>query len=119
MKSVLRNWNLRTAVISIGVIACLCFSVGEGLRLTPFPLSVVSEIEALDDTNNSLQRYGPLNVPARAQLRNKRQVVDYAFSLPARPPQPQQVIESSYSATLDVHTIYTGSSPIGRAPPAS
>ena len=117
MKSDLRNWNLRTAVISIGVVACLCFSVGEGLRLTPFPVSVVSEIEAVDD-NNSLQRYGPLNVPARAQSRNKRQIIDYAFSLPARPLQPQLTIASAYRATLDVHTIYTGSSPIGRAPPA-
>ncbi|HKO44408.1 MAG TPA: hypothetical protein VJU84_14115 [Pyrinomonadaceae bacterium] len=110
--------RLRNIIVSLSIVACLCFSVGEGLRLTPFPVSVVSEIEALDDTNNSLQRYGPLNVPARAQSRNKRQIINYAFSLPARPLQPQLTIASAYRATLDVHTIYTGSSPIGRAPPA-
>ena len=110
--------RLRNIIVSLSVVACLCFSIGEGLRLTPFPVSVVSETEAFDDPNNSLHRYGPLDVPARAQSRNKRQVVDYAFSLPARPIQPQRIIPSSYHATLDVHTIYTGSQPIGRAPPA-
>ncbi|HEY5883891.1 MAG TPA: hypothetical protein VIT88_04350 [Pyrinomonadaceae bacterium] len=108
---------LRNTVVSLSVIACLCFSIGEGLRLTPFPVSVVSEVEAFDDTNNSLRRYGPLDVPARAQSRNKRQVVDFAFSLPASALQPQRVIPSRYHATLDVHTFYTGSPPIGRAPP--
>src|SRR5687768_17804468 len=72
--------RLRNAIVSLSVVACLCFSIGEGLRLTPFPVSVVSEIEAFDDTSNSLHRYGPLDVPARAQSRNKRQVVDYARS---------------------------------------
>jgi hypothetical protein len=109
--------RLRNIIVSLSIVACLCFSIGEGLRLTPFPVSVVSEIEAFDDTNNSLRRYGPLDVPARAQSRSKRQVVDYAFSLPVRPLQPQPIIPSNYRAILDVHTIYTGSPPIGRAPP--
>ena len=113
-----RKWKLRDAIFSIVVIACLCFSIGEGLRLTPFPVAVFTETEAFDDTENSLRRYGPLDVPARAQSRNKRQVVDYAFSLPARPLQPQRVIASNYHATLDVHSIYTGSPPVGRAPPS-
>ena len=109
--------RLRNIIVSLSIVACLCFSIGEGLRLTPFPVSVVSEIEAFDDPNNSLQRYGPLDVPARAQSRNKRQVIEYALSLPARPFQLQPIIPSSYHAALDVHTIYTGSPPIGRAPP--
>src|SRR5688572_9805589 len=110
--------RLRNTAVSLSVVACLCFSIGEGLRLTPFPVSMVSEIEAFDDTNDSLHQYGPLDVPARAQSRSKRHVVDFAFALPARPIQPQRIIPSRYHATLDVHTIYTGSPPIGRAPPA-
>ena len=118
MKSVWRNWNLRTAIISIGIVACLCFSIGEGLRLTPFPVAVFTEAQGFNETDNSLQRYGPLDVPARAQSRNKRQVVDYAFSVPPRPLHPQRIIPPNYRATLDVRAIYTGAPPIGRAPPA-
>jgi hypothetical protein len=108
----------RDTIVSLSVVACLCFSIGEGLRLTPFPVAVFTEAEGFNETDNSLQRYGPLDVPARAPSRNKRQVVDYTFSLPARPLHPQRIIQSNHRASLDVRTIYTGSSPIGRAPPA-
>ena len=108
----------RDIIVSLSVVACLCFSIGEGLRLVPFPVAVFTAGEGFSNADDSLQRYGPLDVPARAQSRNKRQVVDYAFSLPARPFQPQRIIPSGYHASLDVHTIYTGSPPIGRAPPA-
>jgi hypothetical protein len=113
-----RKWNLRAAIISIGVVACLCFSIGEGLRLTPFPVSVVSEAEGFKDANNSLRRYGPLDVPARAQSRNKRQVVDYAFSAPERALELPRAVSPVSHESLELHQIYTGSPPIGRAPPA-
>src|SRR5688572_3178334 len=100
--------RLRNIIVSLSIIACLCFSIGEGLRLTPFPVAVFAEAEAFNDPDNSLQRYGPLDVPARAQSRNKRQVIEYAFPLPARPLQSQRIIPSSYQATLDIHTIYKG-----------
>ena len=82
----------RDIIVSLSVVACLCFSIGEGLRLTPFPVAVFTEAEGFNETDNSLQRYGPLDVPARAQSRNKRPVVDYAFSVPPRPPHPQRII---------------------------
>ena len=75
--------SVRTTVL-VGVIACLCFSVGEGLRLRPFPVSALAESEATNTQLNatasyetSLYKYGPLDVPTRVQKRGKRQVVDY------------------------------------------
>lgn len=119
MDTAARKWNVKNATISIGIVACLCFSIGEGLRLTPFPVTVLSEIEeGFNDTGNSLQRYGPIDVPARAQLRNKRHVVDYAFLTPQRAFASTPVINSGYHETPDMHMIYSGSPPIGRAPPA-
>ena len=60
-----------TAVIKL----TLCFSVGEGLRLSPFPEPIFSHTEyaQLSVTNapdkTSLSQYGPLDVPAQSQER--------------------------------------------------
>ncbi len=74
-----------SSVILIVVIASLCFSVGEGLRLTPFPLSAPTRVEATNvsfDANasheTSLYKNGPLDVPTQTQKRSKRQAVDFA-----------------------------------------
>ena len=78
-----RSCFVRT-IILVGVIACLCFSVGEGLRLRPFPVSGLAETEATNTQlyatgsyETSPYKYGPLDVPTRVQNRGKRQVVDY------------------------------------------
>ena len=73
------------AVVVAGVIACLCFSAGEGLRLTPLPApppaeDVASNLQA-DATLSrgaSLNRNGPLDMPAQgqAQKRGKRQTLE-------------------------------------------
>jgi hypothetical protein len=73
-------------VLLIGVIAGLCFSVGEGLRLTPLPVSAQAGAAAPDARLNvaasrgtSLHKYGPLDKPSQAQTqkRGKRQSPDY------------------------------------------
>ena len=82
---------LTRATITVGVIACLCFSIGEGLRLTPFPVSpsclnttsaLLISVTVAPET--SLQRYGPINVPSHAQClkRGKRHTVDCEFPPP-------------------------------------
>lgn len=78
----------RTTLI-VGIIACLCFSVGEGLRLTPFPVSPLAGGAAEQNVFHSviaspeisLNRYGPMDVPSKAQSlkRGKRQTVDCEF----------------------------------------
>ena len=72
-------------VIVLGVLACLCLSVGEGLRLRPFPISTLATALARDTQpnksikhENSRRKYGPLDVPARILTRSKRQALDYA-----------------------------------------
>lgn len=73
------------AVLVVGVIACLCFSAGEGLRLTPLPSpppaeEVTSNLQAEVTLARgaSLNRTGPLDMPAQgqAQKRGKRQSTD-------------------------------------------
>ena len=73
------------AILLIGVIASLCFSAGEGLRLAPFPVSPQAGAAAPDARLNaaasrgtSLYKYGPLDKPsqAQAQKRGKRQSTD-------------------------------------------
>ena len=79
-----------TAALLAVIIGSLCFSVGEGLRLTPFPITALSQIQDsstvfdVKETDVSLSKYGPLDVPAQSQKRGKRNSVDLASASPAR-----------------------------------
>ena len=77
--------RLPRTILMIGVLVGLCFSVGEGMRLTPFPVSALAGVAAPDVRLNlaasrgaSLHKYGPLDKPsqAQAQKRGKRQSPD-------------------------------------------
>lgn len=82
------NSFVMTAALLAVVIGSLCFSVGEGMRLTPFP--ALSQIEgsstavSVKETNVSLSRYGPLDVPAQSQKRGKRNTVELASAATAK-----------------------------------
>lgn len=108
-------------LILLGVIACLCFSVGEGLRLTPFPVSTLSESNVAKVRSEVIPLFmnGPVDVPTWAQKREKRQVVDYGN------PQGdshreltacQRFLVSSYKSVPLVSSL-SGSLITGRAPP--
>ena len=118
---------LGTTVL-VGVIASLCFSVGEGLRLRPFPVSALAESEATNTElkgaasyETSLYKYGPLDVPTRVQKRGKRQVVDYAnaSSQNSRELNVQQVLVSSGDEPADIVSLSFESYISGRAPPSN
>jgi hypothetical protein len=84
------NTSVVTAALLAVIIGSLCFSVGEGLRLTPFPITELSPAEnsstvvSVKETNVSLSKYGPLDVPAQSQKRGKRNTVELASASPAR-----------------------------------
>lgn len=115
----------RTALL-VSVIACLCFSVGEGLRLRPFPVSAFTESKATSTRLNaatyetSLYKYGPLDVPTRVQKRGKRQVVDYASSdsQTSRELTSHQILLSSAEEPAGIVSLLFGSHLSGRAPPS-
>lgn len=67
----------------IGIITSLCFSAGEGLRLTPFPadnVTRISLIEILLSTSGSCEtsptRYGPITLPKPTQARSTHKASD-------------------------------------------
>lgn len=72
------------AVLMAVMVGSLCFSVGEGLRLTPFPVSQVAETKDLSSadeaSNSSFAKYGPIDVPSPVQKRGKRQTTDFAVN---------------------------------------
>lgn len=117
--------RLIPSVTLIVVITSLCFSVGEGLRLTPFPVSTLIRVEEpsiiLDagaSHETSLYKYGPLDVPTQTQKRSKRQAVDFAC------PPSEGVRElltyqcpSCDRESVHVVSILFVSRPAGRAPP--
>ena len=117
----------RFARIALAVIVgSLCFSVGEGLRLTPFPVSNLLQVEETNglsvakDGGPARSTYGPLDVPSQVQKRSKRQTTDFG---------PQPVIENDEDVALIAHSFeYQSiqlrsslfvSRPSGRAPPLS
>ena len=109
----------------IGIIASLCLSVGEGLRLTPFRFSALPRVEAAkipsdakSSLENSVHKYGPLDLPTQIQKRSKRQAVEFVC-----PPSvavralPACLYPSSDHEPLLIVSVVCVARPAGRAPP--
>jgi hypothetical protein len=73
----------------VGVIACLCFSVGEGLRLLPIPASTLGEpalagcrhpvaAPALDASAQYLS--GPVSMPVQKRARREQEPSELVLS---------------------------------------
>ena len=113
------------SIAVIAVIASLCFSVGEGLRLTPFPFSALIPVEAtnvlLDAKTlpeTSLYKYGPLDVPAQSHNSNKRRAGDVACP-PSGINREVPACPDSFSEhqPFDIASVLRVSRTYGRAPP--
>ena len=81
-------------VIMIGIIACLCLSAGEGLRLRPFPVCGQAETEPASAQLHAersgnhylygvINKYSPLIVPSRLAKRGKQLLVHYDHGSPS------------------------------------
>jgi hypothetical protein len=115
--------RLMSSVLLAVVVGSLCFSVGEGLRLTPFPVTTPAQAEPHLSINSapdkaSLSQYGPLDVPAQTQKRSKRQLIDFAGPIDAgtRNVLPELSSLLEYEST-DVACDLFVTRPAGRAPP--
>ena len=99
------------------IIGSLCFSVGEGLQLRPFPVSSPTEnIEASENT--FISQFGPVDVPAQPQKRSKRQALDLAGpeSAGARKPVTPFSYLHEYNAVNSATLLFIPR-PEGRGPP--
>ena len=118
------RFQLMPLAILLVVIASLCFSVGEGLRFTPFTPLVLTEVKAINvlvdgkaTSETSLYKHGPLDVPTKTQ-RNKRQSVHLACTPAERPQELLPDLCTSYShEVVLIGSAPFGSRPSGRAPP--
>ena len=117
---------MRTVVL-IGVVAALCFSVGEGLRLLPLPYTPCGPagpadsragVSGHDAISQGQFRPGSLGLPPRAQKDLRHKQTHYAPSTGCALPLPHQVLSRpcarrragrALSASVRV--------PPGRAPP--
>jgi hypothetical protein len=117
---------LVTAIATLVVLVALCFSIGEGLRLTPFPVFGLTtditsdpQLGANGSQELSLYKYGPLDVPTQKQKRNKRPVVDFVC-----PPTdiardlPTYLSRSTDHGPVRVVSSLFRSRAAGRAPPS-
>ena len=120
-------WFMR-ANVTIGVIACLCFSAGEGLRLTPLPTLSLEEvrlsgIRTVATLSQGTIRHlsGPLDRPAKGQIqkRGNRETLKCEF-----PPAGCFTHSPFYSTRLSsadhqvAHASHLSDArPLGRAPP--
>ena len=120
--------DLKCVCLLIGVIASLCFSAGEGLRLTPFPANAVIRINLPDgrlNTSDSCEtsptKYGPIDLPKQTQARSKHKVFDIDY-LPATvvvngSPRFRDFLTFGEAPT--VASLQLVSRPRDRAPPSS
>ena len=119
------NSRIKTSIILIVVIASLCFSVGEGLRLTPFPIASLTGVGATDTPlttksadHFSSHKYGPLDVPTQHQKRNKRHAVPLDFLPTANSCAiPIALYSSATREPSDIVSALVVSQSAGRAPP--
>ena len=108
------NSRLMSSVVLAVIIGALCFSVGEGLRLTPFPVSALTQSD-----NTSLDQYGPLDVPAQPQKRSKRQALDVAGTESAGAHKlVTSFCDVSHYDAVDTGSLLFVPRPEGRAPPS-
>jgi hypothetical protein len=106
------------------IVSSLLFSVGEGLRLSPFPVPGQSRdlygfvIKPSDKT--TVAQYGPLDVPVQPQKRSKRQALDLACPDPGA---GRKVVRLPFRYLFEHEAAAKGSllfipRPEGRAPPS-
>lgn len=111
-----------SSALAAVIVGALCFSVGEGLRLTPFPVSTTTQTADLSVSNTyektSRIRYGPLDVPSQNQKRSKRQLLDLAGPVLAGTQHvaPEWSAASEYDSTNAPAVLFVAR-PAGRAPP--
>ena len=116
-----------TAFVLFAVIACLCFSVGEGLRLRPFTSSASvsashpsgTQFNGTTTSVNTRNKYGPISVPERVQRRGDADAED--LDKPASLNGTELVVQSPGRFDLDDRVSFTSplleSNSSGRAPP--
>ena len=126
MFSRVTNSVVITATLVAVIIGSLCFSVGEGLRLTPFPIPTFSTSEDAGDLNDvgtideiAVAKYGPLDVPTQTQKRGKRHSLDLVSDVDTgtRSFAAYIVKRSSYATDLPDPLSFVASHS-GRAPPS-
>lgn len=116
-----RSTSLHMLIV---IVSALLFSVGEGMHLSPFPVSGQGGdmyglvINASD--KSTLAHYGPLDVPAQPQKRSKRQALDLACP---DSEAGRKVVRLPFNYLFEHEPAGTGSllfvhRPEGRAPPS-
>jgi hypothetical protein len=115
-----------TAITMIVVCAALCFSAGEGLRLTPFTNAELVKVDKPNVHSNhtvfnqvSNQQNGPLDVPAQLK-RIKRQTVALDFLPTASFASALTVLAFPvFDEPSNIVAILVASQATGRAPPCN
>jgi hypothetical protein len=119
---IMRSQCLSTIAVTV-VIGAICFSLGEGLRLTPFSGLATSPSESIllqkqAGTASSTFRSGPLDVPVQNQRRNKPKSLDLACPTAHEENDPEtNSFNLAVQESADLHFIPFVSRPAGRAPP--
>ncbi|HSE17924.1 MAG TPA: hypothetical protein VLB46_12785 [Pyrinomonadaceae bacterium] len=110
---------MKDLFIIVLTLVALCFSVGEGLRLTPFPVPA-TDSSVTEASQLSVHQYGPLNVPAQAQKRSKRFAIDLSCPVSL---YTHESLALRHSASEDhpstVAAVLAVAFPSDRAPPFS
>jgi hypothetical protein len=118
--------RVRTVLVT-GVLAALCFSVGEGLRLLPPPYAPPgpggradsrAEVSNTDRTRQNQFKPGSLGLPPQAQKNLQHKQTHCAPAAGCAPPPPHYAPPRSGAwrgARRDLSASVPG--PAGRAPP--
>ena len=95
MRDRVKSGILKRSILTIAVVAALCFSAGEGLRLTPFPADDL--LGSIDTTatptswwESSAINYGPVDLPqpSISKSQSKFTNVDSIEIVSIQHPQP-------------------------------
>jgi hypothetical protein len=115
-------------ILLIGVLACLCFSAGEGLRLMPISYPAPVEVEspsfrtAISSLNVSLDyQYGTCGLEKSVQKRAQRQQLREGLLISGNGIEHLPV-PSHFTADIELaslRSLFPAPQPPGRAPPSA
>src|SRR2546425_10862476 len=120
--------DVKRVCLLIGIIASLCFSAGEGLRLRPFPADAITQINlpegqlnTSDSCETSPAKYDPIDVPRQTQAssKNKRSDIDCLPAMVVVNGSPRFRDMLTFGEAPNIASLQLISRARDRAPPSS
>ena len=117
---------LKRLILTLAVIGALCFSAGEGLRLTPFPAddvraALTTSADLTPSCESSVIKYGPVDLPQPSVSKSQGRSInlDSIEIVSTESPEPCSISAVFLADVVGAHSRKPTIRLRDRSPPAS